>query len=357
MLTRLQSLRDPFRTHYLQYLPLIVSVLLYIGATAAYIFTHDKWSIVRIGLYSPLASIFLILLLLAAVWWYVYLVLSAMLGERQGAFQHAWRQWRNTVTLPRVVGLVLPVILISVFNSLYTSFKATIGHTVPYRFDALLAELDRSLHGGIDPWRITHELVPTTAATQIIDLFYTAWFFIMWGFLFWQVLRLNRPVQRQQLILSYVLSWSIVGSLFAYLLASAGPCYYGMVTDGPDVFAPLMERLQQMKAELLSYGDWRDLGALNGQEYLRRGYLAGEVVAGGGISAMPSMHVSMATLFMLSAWQVNRLFGWIMLGYLLVILFGSVHLGWHYAVDGYLSVLLTIIIWLFAGWVVRLSQP
>jgi len=335
----------------------MIVVLLYMAIVVIYIAQYEAWGVVRIGLYSPLASLFLLFFQLAVIWLYVYLTVRVFINGGERPFQQAWEALKNIVTLSRIVGLVLPVVIISIFNSIHTSFKATIGTIEPYHFDPLFAALDKSIHGGVAPWQITHGLISTTNGTLIIDLFYTGWFFVMWGFLFWQIFRLNHPMQRQQFLLSYVLCWSVIGTLFAHLLASAGPCYYGMVTDGSDLYAPLMERLHLMKLELLFHGDWRDLRALNGQEYLRAGHLNAEVVSGGGISAMPSMHVSMAMLFMLSAWQINKIFGWLMLAYLLVIIFGSVHLGWHYAVDGYVSVLLTIIIWLLSGQVVRVFHP
>jgi len=40
-----------------------------------------------------------------------------------------------------------------------------------------------------------------------------------------------------------------------------------------------------------------------------------------------------------------------------VILFGSVLLGWHYALDGYFSIIATISIWKIVGLVVSTSHP
>jgi len=61
---------------------------------------------------------------------------------------------------------------------------------------------------------------------------------------------------------------------------------------------------------------------------------------------MPSMHVSVATLLALLYLNLNKFFGTIMIIYALLIQIGSVHLGWHYAVDGYISSTVTIILWL-----------
>ena len=44
--------------------------------------------------------------------------------------------------------------------------------------------------------------------------------------------------------------------------------------------------------------------------------------------------------------------------YALVIWIGSIHLGWHYAVDGLVSIALTIVIWKLMGKLAdRLERP
>jgi hypothetical protein len=45
--------------------------------------------------------------------------------------------------------------------------------------------------------------------------------------------------------------------------------------------------------------------------------------------------------------RVAGILGW---GYLALILVGSVHLAWHYAIDGYVSILAVLLIWRAAGW-------
>ena len=79
--------------------------------------------------------------------------------------------------------------------------------------------------------------------------------------------------------------------------------------------------------------------------YLLDNYNAGTPALGTGISAMPSMHVAIATLnaLMLSSlgrWQAVA--GW---AFAAIILFGSVYTGWHYAIDGYVSMLVVGVIW------------
>jgi hypothetical protein len=46
---------------------------------------------------------------------------------------------------------------------------------------------------------------------------------------------------------------------------------------------------------------------------------------------------------------LNRAVGLILALFAAIIQLGSVHLGWHYAVDGYLSALFTFLIWKWMG--------
>ena len=69
-----------------------------------------------------------------------------------------------------------------------------------------------------------------------------------------------------------------------------------------------------------------------------------------GISAMPSILVASSVLFALVAWRANRVLGWIFWAYAAAVMLGSVHLAWHYALDGYLGAALTVLIWRLAGW-------
>jgi hypothetical protein len=80
--------------------------------------------------------------------------------------------------------------------------------------------------------------------------------------------------------------------------------------------------------------------AVKVQDGLWQAHLAGTYDLGRGISAMPSIHVSAAVLFALLAWRVDRRLGIAFTIYAAVIMIGSVHLAWHYAIDGYLSVAL-----------------
>jgi hypothetical protein len=86
-------------------------------------------------------------------------------------------------------------------------------------------------------------------------------------------------------------------------------------------------------------------GSLRLQNYLAEGYLQHQEVLGAGISAMPSMHVAVVALYVLAARHYGRVALMLASFLYLLIFVGSVHLGWHYAVDGLFSTLGMAVIW------------
>src|SRR5262249_1502997 len=143
--------------------------------------------------------------------------------------------------------------------------------------------------------------------------------------------------------LSYVLILALLGSVLATLLSSAGPCYYGQVTRLPDPYEPLMHHLRDTNESF-------PVTSLDLQEIIWSYYTSGRVAPYFVISALRSMHGGLAVLFALVGWQANR---WVGIGltlFAVMIQVGSVHLGWHYAIDGYVGAFFTILIWQLVGW-------
>ena len=99
--------------------------------------------------------------------------------------------------------------------------------------------------------------------------------------------------------------------------------------------------------KLYAFNEIRPVWALSVQEMLIDGYMNDGPVK--GISAMPSMHVASTVMMTLYAFSVSRIWGWVMTAFTAVILVGSVQLGWHYAIDGYVS----IVVALGCYWVAR----
>ena len=91
------------------------------------------------------------------------------------------------------------------------------------------------------------------------------------------------------------------------------------------------------------------LSALRLQGYLLAIHEARATGIGGGISAMPSMHVVLAALWAFAGWHLSRVLGAVLTVYTALIWVGSVHLGWNYAVDGIVSLAVLAGIWAVAG--------
>jgi membrane-associated phospholipid phosphatase len=85
------------------------------------------------------------------------------------------------------------------------------------------------------------------------------------------------------------------------------------------------------------------------QRMLWENYQNNGAAVGSGISAMPSMHVAIAALMALFGWRHSRAAGIALTVYALVVLIGSVHLAWHYALDGYAGALGAWLIWWLVG--------
>lgn len=239
----------------------------------------------------------------------------------------AWRQEERPIRriaseAPKLAGFVAGVMLVTLQMAALSWLKVMIPLATSFWADPMLADLDKLLFG-TDPWRLTHALVGNAGW---IDTAYITWTPVkLWGVLI--LILMPESARKSQAMLSYFMVFS-TGLLVAYLLPSAGPVFYELVGHG-DRFAEL------------PINPWVHVTA----SYLWADYLAAGGSIGTGISAMPSMHVAIAAwmALVLGAYLPRlKIFGW---AYFAVILFGSVHLGWHYLLDGLVAWLGVVLIW------------
>lgn len=234
------------------------------------------------------------------------------------------------------------VFLIAAFVFTFPSFKAHIPVINPYSWDPALASIDQMLHLGKAPWRWIEDLAGYGRITNLIDDIYYLWFPVTFASAAVAAMTPGNGVLRHRFLLSFALTWIVIGCLFAVGLASVGPVFYDRLTGAPSEFTALTARLEAVN-------EVSPLRALEVRDMLWAAYTGASDSIVSGISAMPSMHNAICVLMLLAARHINKWLAAAAALYGFAIFIGSVHLGWHYAIDAYLAAFLTIAIWKAAG--------
>ncbi len=248
--------------------------------------------------------------------------------------------------------LILAILMVGQTLPLFELFKQHILPARGFPLDPYVAALDRFLFAGQDAWRVTHALFGSVSGTLFFDRVYALWLPMMFLFPMVAVMAARDERVRARLLGCWIISWVLIAGLGAWIFGSAGPCYYIQLV-GPDAgFAELNARLAALGAEAQKKG--QVLAVLDFQAMLLAQHLNPAFLPAGGISAMPSMHVAMATLFALGGYQIARPLGHVMTIYAVLIWIGSVHLGWHYASDGIAGAAMMALLWHVSG---KLMNP
>lgn len=291
---------------------------------------------IKVSLYNDIITQLYISFALVAVCVHTVRGLRRHRPDRPLSFLIA--DFRNNYLTPHRILAPLPLLLLTPpFISVVSSLKRLIALMHPFSWDARFAELDRLLHGGVQPWELLQPLLGHPYVTSVVSELYSyPWFIALALTQFWLIFTTHGA--RNRLVLTSLLCWILLGNLAATLFSSAGPAYYAHFVAGPDPFGGLVAYLSGVNEVI-------PLSALETQAYLWSMYESGALLPGTGISAMPSMHLSMATLMVLAARHISRGLAICALLYLVFLEIGSVHLGWHYAIDGYVSIAATLLIW------------
>lgn len=226
---------------------------------------------------------------------------------------------------------LLPVLIIALaqipFFSAFHMNKVCIPEIVAFWADPAFADLDRALHGGQDAFRLYHGVLGgIIPESLIVTVYFPVWVAV--AYIYPAVIAAIEKDETRAIrhIRLHAVIWILLGNLMATVFSSAGPVFFELVTGRGD-FDYVNAFLREDRAVFA--------GVIELQNKLWIEHSGGAL--GTGISAFPSLHVGAAMLPLL--WLVDR-FGWrglIGAVFPLLIQYGSVVTGFHYAVDGYAS--------------------
>ncbi len=248
-----------------------------------------------------------------------------------------WGKFQQDVLSTQSLASIIPVwSFLIAFTYVFTASKSNIERFNAFSWDVTFDRWDVIIHLGYRPWEILQPVFGFPFISFLVNLNYNAWFLVLIGFWAYFMVLVPRGIERTRFFLAFGLIWMIGGGLMATWLSSAGPCFYGRTGLSPDPYASLMQYLNAANQQfpIFSIQTQELLWQFHGTENLT-----------GGISAMPSMHNATVLLFILATRDTSRFVSGLVWAHAILIFLGSVHFGWHYAVDAYISWLLVLVLW------------
>jgi len=255
--------------------------------------------------------------------------------------QRPWAAFKEILHENRFRALcaVLGILIAAIGMSAFSAMKSRLPAAVPFYADLSLANFDYWLFGQ-DAWRSFDAWFGSVAYP--ISAIYGYWLPI--HCIAFTAVVLSRPSPlKSQAIIAFGLMWLFLGLCFAYAFSSAGPIFYDRIYGG--------HRFADLNTSVQPY-----FGVHRAAEYLWGRYMSGDISFGGGISAMPSIHVAgtlwLALIIQRAAPRLAPI-GW---AYLAIMYLGSVMLGWHYATDGLVGMAGLLVMWALAGQIASWRQ-
>lgn len=256
------------------------------------------------------------------------LIVAALFNQPRAPFTFI----RNKLAA-RGMGAACIILVLIMSATAFTAFKHEYSMWVPFFADRFLADLDQAIHFG-EPWRFARAFFPTALEAPLFSLYAQLWFIEVLGAVLIAAFLADRYA-RERYLAAFAVTVISLSSVVRIAGSSSGPIFYDRIFGG-DRFAGLIETLQQSDS---------GRGILKISDYLYSSFATNTSVLGTGISAMPSLHVALAVLNAMFVTSLNKWAGAVAWAYAAAIMFGSVYFGWHYALDGYASIVAVVIIW------------
>jgi hypothetical protein len=136
----------------------------------------------------------------------------------------------------------------------FSFMKNAIPLLVPYYADPALAEFDRWLHGGVDPWVYAHMIGAHLPTEALLFSYLEVWVVIALGFPVFLALADHDGARVRRYLWLYAAVWLILGNVAALAGSSVGPVFYDRLLD-TDRFAALTAALAASPVPQTLVGD------------------------------------------------------------------------------------------------------
>jgi hypothetical protein len=221
------------------------------------------------------------------------------------------------------------MVSVEIIITIYTTIKQAIPLINNAVYDFQLITIEKWIHLGFNPaWGLANSN-PSPFWTKTLDINYYLWFIVKPLFFSYFLTHRNQ-CKRDHFISTYLGIW-IIGVLIGLSIPSHGPCYVD-----PELFpVENMQLSQHVQDKLLKAYHNLDQITLS---------CNGGMTYGMGIMALPSLHVAVCIFYVYFFWSEGLLWRWGTIIFTLMIFLGSLYTGWHYAVDGYVAVLIVLLI-------------
>jgi PAP2 superfamily len=234
----------------------------------------------------------------------------------------------------RILLLLLPFVVLPLFLVGYTAAKTAIPFLVGFGWDGFWTDADQFIFRN-DAWRIAQGWL----GVQWMP-FYSWFYTVGWGGAFMgstALVAINaRPRRVGVFYTAMLLTWIFGGWLMALMFSAAGPVFAHLFN--PQLGLHFSGVGQAIAANLPADNSLRLT-----QKYLAASVSAHVAFKGGGISAMPSMHLGAASIYVFAARKTKWLAPAVLFWLTIFVLSG--YFGYHYWVDGLVAAAIAWVCW------------